>query len=94
MAGEVDNNLEQIRDTIKARKQVLADLRATNMVIGTRVEFANVRPKYLVGMTGEVVSLNGRKVSVKLDEEHIYAANRYAIDGVLLAKPEILEIIA
>lgn len=87
LRGDYDANLDHIVGAINTRRKTRrAEVTLSNLVAlqpGTRVRTKGLSPKYLNGLTGEVVPSTGRRrdndITVKLD--HPFLAQRYAIGG-------------
>lgn len=91
--GEADDRFEEVYAAIKARKKVVASIRAASTKVGDKVRLANLRPKYLAGMTGTVQRIQGNgNFVVALDSEYINEAFRYIDDGgCLVVRPGMYE---
>lgn len=72
---------------IKALRTATAAENIANLQPGATVRLTNLRPKYLAGLVGEVVGVEGNRVRVKLDEATARGARRYVspLDNTILA---------
>jgi hypothetical protein len=61
-------DLEQIFDTLKIKQRSIARMMVRTLNKGDRVRVGNIRPKYLCGVTGEVIATRETKIEVMLDE--------------------------
>ena len=68
--NEADCNLlfEALRAQTRHVRATAARLNASTLKAGDKVRLHGIRPKYLDGATGIVVSLNGTKIEVRLDD--------------------------
>lgn len=57
------SELERFGEAIKTRRGLLAQRTGA----GSTVKIANLSPKYLNGLTGQIVARQGNRVTVKLD---------------------------
>jgi hypothetical protein len=105
-SGEVDDNMDEIAREVKARqaflrdqdnRRMMAELRERNGdTPGTRVRIrhdAPLKPRYILGATGEVVAKRISKISVRMDNDihdpyHKWAGRIGIIDAAHL---EIIE---
>lgn len=60
--------IDGIHLACKNRLRTLSDISAAAVQVGMRVRAAGISPKYLVGLTGTVESLDGTYAKVRLDE--------------------------
>lgn len=78
-------------DAANARLKVLRAATAAQNIASltpdTRVRTGGLKPKYLNGLTGSVVGVEGGRVRIKLDEDSRFTAGRYVnpLDGTILA---------
>lgn len=95
--GVCDDDYNVVVKAINTRRKYLdsqKDLQnLASLEVGQRVELAGLRPKYLVGMTGEVVSKDGSTFDVLLDEQFRNRADRFVdFTGILTrVKPSMLQ---
>lgn len=83
--GEYDEDIAALKQALAARAEVLratnsAVLRAT-LTVGSKVRFVDsIRPKYLAGLEATVAKVNGKSVSVNIDNAS--SARRYGAGPV------------
>ncbi len=87
LQGEADDDFNAVNAALRKRQSYLADIQASAFSEGTRVQLANLRPKYLIGLTGTVLRKEGQKFVVELDAGQ--DTRRY--DSILRVKPTMLE---
>ena len=63
-----DSEVDLIIDAIQQRRKALRALAAASVRIGMETRISGISPKYLDGMRGEVVGINGKHADVLLDE--------------------------
>lgn len=61
--------LEHVIDAVKQRRKALRSVRAAAVGVGAQVRIGEISPKYLIGMTGDVVDIVGNRATVRLNEE-------------------------
>ncbi len=67
--GEHDENLNQITEAVRRRKDMLGQIKLIEFSVGQKVRFsADVRPTYLAGKEGVIVRKATKKVVVDLTE--------------------------
>lgn len=67
-AGVFDAGLDGLAEAVAYRKKMKAADLAYTIAPGTKVRLSNLRPKYMVGATGEVLYRKQTRIQVKLDE--------------------------
>jgi hypothetical protein len=76
-AGDYDDKLDQLKaefDTVLRRRQIVL---ANQITIGDRIKITgNMKPKYLTGVTGTVLSKDRRGFWVQMDKDHPNLAGR------------------
>lgn len=78
LVGEADDELDRIGEAVRTRRKQLELVRAASLRVGDRVKIGgHIRPQYLRGVTGEVVSFGGDKISVRVDEAYRYNLGRF-----------------
>ncbi|MFI5405117.1 MAG: hypothetical protein ACHQ1D_01250 [Nitrososphaerales archaeon] len=77
--GKFDNNLDAISRAIKDRRTALNGIKLYSFRAGDTVKFnSQTRPKYLQGLTAEVVRVNQKRIVVKfVDETSKSRARKY-----------------
>lgn len=83
-ASQVSSLSEALRSQHKMLKAEAAH-RNRQLDLGTRVKLKGLRPQYLNGLTGAILSIRGTKCDVTLDYPH--QARRYNSGGKLLGVP-------
>lgn len=72
-AGEFDDQIKYMWKLLQERSDHLRDRRAANVLAslstGDRVKIQNLKPKYIVGYSGTVESIDGDKVTVDLGRQ-------------------------
>jgi hypothetical protein len=75
------DDLGLVLDAYKARMKYVREASsrqaAATIKVGDKIRLSGLRPKYLNGLTGVVVSRNGDKFSVAFDDESKWASGRY-----------------
>lgn len=66
-----ETDLDRLSEAISGRRRDLRKLRAASVKVGSRVRLANIRPKYLAGITGRVTQLDGQNCTISLTENSI-----------------------
>lgn len=94
--GTCDDDLDALYDTYKERTKFVRSLTVlenyTTIMIGQRVMTANIRPKYLSGLTGEVTHKDGKNFVVLLDPDQRASAKRYiGPEGTMRLKPNMVK---
>lgn len=85
-ADELNQLVDYIREVFKSkRNQDAARLRAT-LKKGDRVVLRNIKPAYLIGLTGEIEEFRTSRITVKLDRGPI---RKYA-NGRVICSPNSL----
>lgn len=92
-AGVADDNLDALFEAIKTRKKILVSLKALEFKKGINVRIINIRPKYLEGLEGEIVSQSNTKWIVRLNANDLLEAGSYAINGTLKLHAACIEVI-
>lgn len=64
-----ESALDQITSALTERRKALRSVRAAAVAVGAPVRIGEISPKYLSGLTGEVVSTEGRFARILLDED-------------------------
>ncbi|MBO2464992.1 hypothetical protein [Actinomadura violacea] len=64
-----ESDLDRLAMAIRDRRGDLRRLRAASVKVGSTVRIDNIRPKYLAGMTGKVIELEGAACTIQLDEK-------------------------
>ena len=62
-----DEDIDDVLQALQSRHDVLHAERAAQAVVGRIVRIDDVRPKYLQGLTGEIVNCDGDFVDILLD---------------------------
>lgn len=71
--GESDSELDAIAEAVRTRKHALASINVVSVSHGDTVRFSDrIRPKYLVGLTAEVVKRNPKSVVVNCPSDLRY----------------------
>tara|TARA_B100000405_G_scaffold54372_1_gene36533 strand:+ start:1307 stop:1648 length:342 start_codon:yes stop_codon:yes gene_type:complete len=75
--GKYDDKLQQMKaefDTVFRRRQIVL---ANEITIGDRIKITgNMKPKYLTGVTGTVLSKDRKGFWVQMDKDHPNLAGR------------------
>lgn len=84
IASEADEtDVERLFDALSARRSALRAVRAAAVTIGVKVQIDQISPKYLIGLTGTVTSIKGKRATVTLDEKSTgvlrYAGSRFSV---------------
>jgi len=85
---QIDNeaDLTSVFEAYKTRHKTLGAIRASEIKVGMKVKIINIKPKYLVGLTGVVVEPTafepkGNSVTVILDpastDQYRYTSKRF-----------------
>lgn len=78
-----DTDIERIYTFAKDRTRQLRDLRAAQVSVGANVRLANLSPKYLNDLTGEVISISGKRCTVRLTKKSTetlrWASQRFVV---------------
>jgi hypothetical protein len=76
-AGELDDMIEQLTDVVRARREYLHKLKGANnraaMEPGDKVRLVDISPRYLYGVTGEVVDQTPKRhgdIMVRIDDRY------------------------
>lgn len=89
LTGRFDDHIEHLYDAVRERKRIRRDIAARvqfhTLGVGDKVKLVNLRPLYLVGLTGTIASKNRTRISVRLDTP----VRRYG--STVNCKPEMLE---
>ncbi|MEV7123911.1 hypothetical protein [Kitasatospora griseola] len=64
-----DADLDRVVSALKDRRKALATMRAANVTTGVTATTHNLSPKYLNGLTGTVVEINGKHADLELDAD-------------------------
>lgn len=67
IARATDHDLAAIDEAVKRRRTSLVAATALTLRPGSRVRLEQVRPKYLSGLEGTVITCSGMRVTVQLD---------------------------
>lgn len=67
-SSATEGDLAKIHEAIRVRESALREERAGRVAVGADVEIVDISPKYLNGLTGTVVRIQGARVTVQLDE--------------------------
>ena len=69
--GAMDDQIDGIYEALNARRKYLQARKSSEVAsmisVGDRVRLTDVKPKYLVGVMGEAVAIEGGKAKVMLD---------------------------
>lgn len=77
--GDNDDDFDEIVQAIKVRRKNMDARKVAELHVHDRVRFnSHTRPKYLIGVEGEVVKKNETSVTVKPDE----ALGRFSGDPI------------
>jgi aspartokinase-like uncharacterized kinase len=69
IAGSADDaEIDLIVEAVQQRRKLLRAIVASRVTVGMATRIDNISPKYLVGMTGEVVEISGKYAKVRLDK--------------------------
>lgn len=71
LGGQHDQHLDAITEAASTRRKVLARVRAMSIDIGDTVRTTNVRPKYLSGIRGTIVSKSDKSFRIELDTNEL-----------------------
>lgn len=78
-----ETDLANILNAVKARRKALGQINAAAVKVGQRVTLDGLSPKYLNGLTGTVLSVEGARCTVTLDRDSTtslrYAGQRFRI---------------
>lgn len=90
-AGELDEHLDALAAAVEARRRLLHTVRSVtalaNLCVGDPVRITEqVSPRYLIGMHGTIVGLDGETATVRLE----HPVGRFA-NGRVLCPPLALE---
>src|SRR6187551_2380587 len=76
--GNVDASLDGISAAIKSRRDAINSKKLFSIVPGDTVKINSLcRPRYLVGLQGEVTRVNQKTVSMRIREEDKFRARKY-----------------
>lgn len=67
--GKLDEDIDEVLEFLRARKQYLSDKAASALRPGDRVVIRNIKPRYLNGMVGHVRGRMAGKIEVELDQQ-------------------------
>lgn len=85
---ELDSLVDYIRVVFKSKRQQNAARSFAALAVGDRVQFhGNLRPQYLIGLTGEVVEKRNSRILVALDR----GPTKKFATGRVLAQPSSLK---
>jgi len=76
LAGNCDDDLDEITNTIKLRRSQISQNTMLILNPGDSVEINGIRPKYLNGLTAEVIKVNQTRVSVRFGNDAQRHANQ------------------
>lgn len=71
LSHATDDDLTRLAAAIKQRRPALASIRTATLTTGVAVRIANVKPKYLDGLTGRIAQIDGKHATVALDADSI-----------------------
>ena len=84
--GAYDDQLEDILDALKRRKEILATQSFWELKVGDKIRFVNsIRPTYLAGLEATVTEKRTKKLGVKLD----HPVGRFY--GTITVPPSLVE---
>lgn len=63
-----EQDLDSLLQALRTRRKVLGEQRAATVRSGLEIRLDGLSPKYLNGLTGTVVTLDGNRAEVRLDE--------------------------
>jgi hypothetical protein len=89
--GALDDDIDTIREAIKSRRDMKAQILKATLKVGDKVTFVSSNPRYLQGLTATVVAKKQKRVSIQFDDK--LAAGRFG-HGPVNASPNMLEPIA
>ncbi|MEX5711858.1 hypothetical protein AB1484_27085 [Parafrankia sp. FMc6] len=69
LSHATDDDLTRLAAAIKQRRTALASIRTATLTTGATVRIANIKPKYLDGLTGRIVQIDGKHATVALDAD-------------------------
>ncbi|MEX5635569.1 hypothetical protein [Parafrankia sp. FMc2] len=69
LSHSTDDDLTRLAATIKQRRTALASIRTATLTTGATVRIANIKPKFLDGLTGRIVQIDGTHATVALDAD-------------------------
>ncbi len=69
LSHATEQDLTRITETVKQRRAALAAIRTASLTTGTPVRIANIKPRYLDGLTGTIGQIDGTHAMVILDAE-------------------------
>lgn len=86
---------DTVNSRLKALRAATAAENIANLKPDANVRLGGLKPKYLNGLTGSVVSIEGTRVRVKLDDQSYRTAGRYAnpLDHTILAPASTLTLV-
>lgn len=88
---ELNRLIDFIRVEIKDRARRKANQVRATLEVGTKVQYVgNLKPKYLIGLTGEIVEFKDSRVVVKLDHGPV---GKFTT-GRLLSNPASLKVLS
>lgn len=61
--------LDRVIEAVKHRRSALRSIDAANVRVGAEVTIDEIRPKYLVGLSGKVTAIKGQRCTIRLDKE-------------------------
>lgn len=86
--GTLDDDFDQIREAMRARKEVQSALLKASLQIGDKVRFISGSPKYLIGLEAIVRSKKQKRIGIEFIDK--IAAGRFG-HGVVTASPNMIE---
>ncbi|KPM52703.1 hypothetical protein E0F15_17770 [Frankia sp. B2] len=69
LSHATEDDLTRLSTSITQRRAALASIRTATLTTGTTVKIANVRPKYLNGLTGSITQIDGKHATITLDTD-------------------------
>lgn len=69
VGGDIDADLDTIADAVRLRQQAIARNVGAALRPGSKIEIGgNISPKYMIGITGTVVRVAGKKAVITIAE--------------------------
>ncbi|ORT98459.1 hypothetical protein UK99_01585 [Frankia casuarinae] len=69
LSHATDQDLTRITETVQQRRTALAAIRSASLTTGIPVRIANIKPRYLNGLTGTIRQIDGKHAAIILDAE-------------------------
>lgn len=88
--GSHDDELDEIEEALNYRRKVLLKRTIKDLTPGSTVRFKAARPKYLTGLTAEVVRVDEGHVWVKTPDDPAY--RKYRASAQIKCPLSIIEV--